>query len=72
VPKNGDIVIIPAGITISVKGNVYASAVKLTTKVNVNLDFNPSGTLNLNSESVVQLYTNNSKIISNSTSFLNK
>ena len=68
VPQNGDVAIIPAGMIITVKGNVYSTSAKLTIKVNGTLDFDPSGTLNLSNGSVVQLYTSTAKITTNGTS----
>lgn len=69
VPQSGDIVIVPSGKTISVKGNVYSTvAANLTINVYGTLDFDPSGTLNLSSVSVVQLFTTAAKITTNGSS----
>ena len=68
VPQNGDVAFIPAGMTISVKGNVYTTPIMLSIQISGTLDFDPSGTLNLSPGSIVQLYSNVSKITSNGTS----
>lgn len=56
VPDNGDIVVIPSGQTMDIKGNVYPSAVTLYIRVFGTLNFNPSGQLNLTSSSYIDLF----------------
>ena len=68
VPQNGDVVIIPSGLSITVKGSLYGTAANLTVYIHGNLDFDPSGKLNLGSSSFVQLTSLTSSITSNGTS----
>ncbi|HVG16141.1 MAG TPA: hypothetical protein VM935_14320, partial [Chitinophagaceae bacterium] len=68
VPQSGDLVIIPLGKTITIKGNVYPAAVSITVFIEGTLDFDPSGKLNLQSGSLVQLFSSLAKITSNGVS----
>jgi hypothetical protein len=71
VPEEGDIVEIPAGKTITLKGQAYQKPVSLTLKIYGTLDFEPSGKLDLSSSGSVQVYSggqitsdkNNSEVI---------
>ena len=68
VPQNNDVVTIPLGLTISIKGGIYgAGRPHLKILVYGTLDFDPSGKLDIGSLSVVQLYTLG-KITTNGTS----
>lgn len=58
VPQDGDIVLIPAGITITVKSNVYSTLPNLTIRVFGTLHFAPGGKLDLGSNSTINIYTN--------------
>lgn len=67
VPKNGDTVTIPLGISISVKGAIYSNLPTITVFVYGTLDFDPSGKLDLGNASTIQLFTLG-RITSNGTS----
>lgn len=65
-PQSGDVVLVPVGKSITVKGSVYAAtAASLTIYIYGTLDFDPSGKLNLSSMGVVQLFTPTAKITTN-------
>jgi hypothetical protein len=54
VPQNGDTVIIPVGVTISVKGQAYSSPFPtILIKIFGTLDFDPSGKIDLSSSSAI-------------------
>ena len=55
VPQDGDTVIIPAGLVIKVKGQIYTGEPCLVIKVLGNLDFDPSGRLELSANSKLSL-----------------
>jgi len=58
VPQNGDTVIVPLGITISVKGQIYSSTYPtLLIKIFGTLDFDPSGKIDLSSTSAIGILT---------------
>jgi hypothetical protein len=58
VPQNGDTVIIPVGITISVKGQIYSSPYPtILIKIYGTLDFDPSGKIDLSSASAIGILT---------------
>lgn len=67
VPADGDVVIIPEGQTISVKGAFYTGTETIIIKVSGTLDFDPSGKLDLGINSEVQLLTTTAKLTSNGT-----
>lgn len=67
VPESGDTVRIPLAFTISVKGNIYSVLPTLRIEVYGTLDFDPSGKLNLDYTSVVQLFATG-RITTNGTS----
>jgi hypothetical protein len=67
VPQSGDTVRVPLAITISVKGNIYSVLPSLRIEVYGTLDFDPSGKLNLDYTSVVQLFATG-RITTNGTS----
>jgi hypothetical protein len=68
VPQSGDVVIIPAAFTITVKNTIYSSPFpSLTIKVFGTLDFDPSGRMDLASTAVINIYPDG-RIISNGTS----
>lgn len=56
VPQNGDTVIIPAGVTMSVKTNIYSSAPNLVIFVYGTLNFLSGGKINLGTSSVITVY----------------
>lgn len=57
VPQTGDEIIIPIGVTISVKGNIYSSPLPaILIRVYGTLDFDPSGKLDLGVNSFVGIY----------------
>jgi hypothetical protein len=68
IPGNNDIVIIPAGSIVEVKGNVYDGngttplEPNITIHIYGTLHFEPSGILNLGSASTIQLHSATSKI----------
>lgn len=64
VPVDGDEVRIPYGQTISIKNSFYAGTGNLVIKVEGNLDFDPSGKLDLGPLSQVQLMSANATITS--------
>ena len=66
VPTNGDIVVIPSGQTITVKGQPYTTPASLTIRINGTLNFEPSGKLDLSSISTIQIFSSGS-IVSSST-----
>ena len=68
VPQNGDEVFIPAGKTITVKGSIYATAANIKIYIHGTLDFDPSGKLNMGTNSVVQLVSSDSRITTNGSS----
>lgn len=57
IPQDGDVVTIPSGLTIAVKGNIYGSS-SPSIKLNIlgTLDFDPSGKLSLASTSIIQIF----------------
>lgn len=57
VPQNGDTVIIPAGVTMSVKTNIYNSTPNLIIRVSGTLNFSSGGKLDLGTNSKITLYT---------------
>jgi hypothetical protein len=71
IPLSGDIVEIPEGKTITLKGQAYPSAVDLTVRIYGTLDFEPSGKLDLTSAGTIQIFSggsitsdnNNSEVI---------
>ena len=65
VPESGDEVIIPLGMTISVKASFYNGTGNLKIQVYGVLDFDPSGKLDLAAASTLQLYTPTSLITTN-------
>lgn len=65
VPQNGDEVVIPPGMMITVKSSFYNSVDVLAIKVYGILDFDPSGKLDLGGASTLQLYTPTSLITTN-------
>ena len=68
VPQNGDIVIIPVGATITIKGNIYGNpSPSLTVNIFGTLDFDPSGKLALGGQSLIQIFALG-KITTNGTS----
>ena len=67
IPVNGDVVIIPAGQTISVKGTFYTGIETIIIKASGILAFNPSGKLELGINSQVQLLSSAAKLTSNGT-----
>lgn len=68
VPQDGDTIIIPAGFTLTVKGNIYSSPnPNIFINIYGNLDFDPSGKLELGVNSVINIPLNGS-ITSNGTS----
>jgi hypothetical protein len=58
IPQNGDTVLVPAGITITVKTNIYNTAPNLVIRVFGRLHFDPSGKLELGPASSVNIYPN--------------
>ncbi len=58
IPQNGDTVLVPAGITITVKTNIYSNAPNLAIRVFGRLHFDPGGKLELGSASSVNIYPN--------------
>lgn len=67
-PQNGDTVVIPLGLTINVKGQIYSSPnPNLLIKIYGTLDFDPSGKIDLSSISTIGIYTGGA-IVSNGTS----
>lgn len=67
VPVDNDIVVIPNGSTVTVKGNVYRdNPIKpnLTIQIRGLLDFDPSGILDLGVNSSIQLFSETSMITS--------
>jgi len=57
VPQDGDIVLIPAGISITVKSNIYNTFPNLTIRVYGTLHFAPGGKLDLGTASSINIYT---------------
>jgi len=57
VPVSGDEVIIPSGQIISVKGQIYGTPANLAIQVVGTLDFDPSGKLELDNSSYVNVYS---------------
>ena len=66
-PQNGDSVTIPAGVTLTVKGNIYGSMSLLKIYIYGTMDFDPSGKLDLTVSSLVQIYSGG-KITTNGSS----
>ena len=58
VPQDGDIVLIPAGMTITVKSNIYNNLPNLVIRVYGTLHFVPGGKLDLGPASTINIYTN--------------
>lgn len=56
IPQNNDVVIIPVGITISVKGSIYNTQPFLKIYIYGTLDFDPSGQLDLSASSLIQIF----------------
>lgn len=57
VPANGDVVVVPSGQIISVKGNIYGTPTLLDIRVYGSLNFEPSGKLDLAQASNLQVYS---------------
>jgi len=69
VPQSGDLVVIPAGKAVSVSNQVHTStAPTLIIRVTGELDFHPSGKLDLSSTSTLQLFVGGKIIPQNSAS----
>lgn len=69
VPQSGDLVVIPAGKAVSVSNQVYTStAPALIIQVAGEIDFHPSGKLDLSSTSTLQLFVGGKIIPQNSAS----
>jgi hypothetical protein len=67
IPQSGDSVTIPAGVMLTVKGNIYTNMPLLKVYVYGTMDFDPSGKLDLTISSLVQIYSGG-KITTNGTS----
>lgn len=57
VPENGDTVLIPAGVTMTVKSNIYSTSPNLVIRVYGILHFAPGGKLDLGSTSSINIYS---------------
>ena len=57
VPQNGDTVNIPAGLTLSVKTNIYNNTPNLVIRVHGTLNFSSGGKLDLGNNSKIIVYT---------------
>lgn len=57
IPQSGDTVVIPAGVTISVKTNIYNSLPDIIIKIYGTLDFNSGGKLELGVAAKIIVYT---------------
>jgi hypothetical protein len=56
IPQSGDTVVIPAGVTISVKTNIYNTFPDIVIKIYGNLDFNSGGKLELGIAAKIIVY----------------
>ncbi len=57
VPEHGDTVLIPAGVTMTVKSNIYSTLPHLVIRVYGTLHFAPGGKLDLASTSSINIYS---------------